>query len=110
MPKSFNNLAEQAKRVFWNQPVHVDKVFDESEPMSIYLAVWTVVKTMSDGEIFAAAFDAIKSYRPFWEKAARFDQSNGVRLMTDALISCLQAELNKDSAIRAEEQKRTKDR
>jgi len=110
MSRLFDGLVGQVKQVFWNQPIHVDTLFEESGPMSIYLAVWTVVETMSDDEIFAAAHEAAKSAKPFAEKPARFDESNWARLMSDALIACLQAELNKDSAIQAEEQKRMKDR
>ena len=110
MPKSFNGLAEQAKQVFWNQPIHVDTLFEESGPMSIYLAVWTVVETMSDDEIFAAAHEAAKSAKPFAEKPARFDESNWARLMSDALIACLQAELEQDNDIRTQEYGRMKDR
>jgi|GEM_PF-6732354 len=110
MPKSFNDLAEQAKRVFLEQPVHVDRVFDESGPMSIYLAVWTVVETLSNDEVVTVVAEAARDNRPFSEKAARFDQSNLVNLMTEALIACLQAELEKDDAIRAKEQERMKDR
>lgn len=110
MPKSFNGLAEQAKRVFWNQPVHVDKLFDESGPMSVYLAAWTVVEPMSKREILHVVSEAVDADKPLPSGAGRFDQTSWPSLVTDALIACLQADLRKDSSIRAEEQKRTKDR
>jgi hypothetical protein len=106
MPRSFDKLVAQAKQVFQNQPIHVDKVCDESGPMSTYLAVWTVVEAMSYHEVLSASFDAAKSNRPFPSKTGRFNESDWVNLLTDALVACMEAELNQDNNIRTEARRR----
>jgi hypothetical protein len=108
MPRSFDDLIVQAKQIFRNQPIHVDKVCGESGPMSTYLAVWTVVEAMSYQEVLSASFDAAKSNRPFPSKAGRFDESDWANLLTDALVACMEAELNRDNGIRAEAERRMK--
>jgi len=110
MPKSFNDLAEQAKRVFLEQPVHVDKLFNESGPMSAYLAAWTVVEGMSKREILYVVSEAVDADKPLPSSAGRFNQASWTSLLTDALIADLQGKLHEDDAIRAKEQERMKDR
>jgi len=104
MPESFSRLSTQAKNIFWNQPTYRDDLTEEERQTDIYAACWIAVGKASYVEVCKAALEAALENKPFPSRRGRFDDSDWKRLLEDALIVTLQAELQRDAEIVAKEQ------